>query len=188
MYRFDNYVSIDCEMVGVGPEGKESALARVSIVNYYGNVILDKFVLPREKVVDYRTHVSGITKEILKDAEPFLEVQKEVADILKNKLVIGHSLEHDFNALLLDHPSKLIRDTSHYKPFRKITNGSTPSLKKLTKAILGLDVQAGEHSSVEDAQATMLLYRKVRNEWENELKRMDKNNEKPIINKNSNNI
>jgi len=146
--KFDNYVSIDCEMVGVGPEGKESALARVSIVNYYGNVILDKFVLPREKVVDYRTHVSGITKEILKDAEPFLEVQKEVADILKNKLVIGHSLEHDFNALLLDHPSKLIRDTSHYKPFRKITNGSTPSLKKLTKAILGLDVQAGEHSSV----------------------------------------
>jgi len=58
---------MDCEMVGVGPEGKESVLARVSIVNYYGNVILDKFVLPREKVVDYRTHVSGITKEILKD-------------------------------------------------------------------------------------------------------------------------
>lgn len=54
-------------MVGVGPEGKESALARVSIVNYYGNVILDKFVLPREKVVDYRTHVSGITREILKN-------------------------------------------------------------------------------------------------------------------------
>jgi len=56
-------------MVGVGPEGKESVLARVSIVNFYGNVILDKFVLPREKVVDYRTHVSGITKEILEDGK-----------------------------------------------------------------------------------------------------------------------
>jgi len=77
-----------------------------------------------------------------------LDVQKEVADILKDKIVVGHALQHDFGALLLDHPYKLVRDTSHYKPFRKITNGRTPSLKKLTKVILGLDVQGGEHSSV----------------------------------------
>lgn len=185
--RIGKYVAMDCEMVGVGPEGKESVLARVSIVNYYGNVILDKFVLPREKVVDYRTHVSGITREILKDAEPFLDVQKEVADILKDKIVIGHALQHDFGALLLDHPYKLVRDTSHYKPFRKITNGRTPSLKKLTKVILGLDVQGGEHSSVEDAQATMLLYRKVRNEWERELRKKKNNNEGTIIAKNTKN-
>jgi RNA exonuclease 4 len=186
--RIGKYVAMDCEMVGVGPEGKESVLARVSIVNYYGNVILDKFVLPREKVVDYRTHVSGITKEILKDAEPFLDVQKEVADILKDKIVVGHALQNDFGALLLDHPYKLIRDTSHYKPFRKITNGRTPSLKKLTKVILGLDVQGGEHSSVEDAQATMLLYRKVRNEWESELRKKKNHNDGTIIDKNANNI
>jgi len=187
--RIGKYVAMDCEMVGVGPEGKESVLARVSIVNYYGNVILDKFVLPREKVVDYRTHVSGITKEILKDAEPFLDVQKEVADILKDKIVVGHALQHDFGALLLDHPYKLVRDTSHYKPFRKITNGRTPSLKKLTKVILGLDVQGGEHSSVEDAQATMLLYRKVRNEWEKELrKKKGNNNEGTIIDRHANNV
>ena len=84
----------------------------------------------------------------VKKAEPFLDVQKEVADILKDKIVVGHALQHDFGALLLDHPYKLVRDTSHYKPFRKITNGRTPSLKKLTKVILGLDVQGGEHSSV----------------------------------------
>lgn len=30
-------VAIDCEMVGVGPNN-ESALARISIVNYYGAV------------------------------------------------------------------------------------------------------------------------------------------------------
>lgn len=187
--RIGKYVAMDCEMVGVGPEGKESVLARVSIVNFYGNVILDKFVLPREKVVDYRTHVSGITKEILEDAEPFLDVQKEVADILKDKIVVGHALQHDFGALLLDHPYKLVRDTSHYKPFRKITNGRTPSLKKLTKVILGLDVQGGEHSSVEDAQATMLLYRKVRNEWERDLRKKNSNsNSGTVIDKKAKNI
>jgi len=47
-------------MVGVGEDGVESALARVSIVNFHGHLVLDKFVKPNEKVTDFRTHVSGI--------------------------------------------------------------------------------------------------------------------------------
>ena len=47
-------------MVGVGLEGEESSLARVSLVNYHGAIILDEFVRQRERVIDYRTHVSGI--------------------------------------------------------------------------------------------------------------------------------
>lgn len=47
-------------MVGVGIEGSESSLARVSIVNYAGAIILDTFVRQREKVVDYRTQWSGV--------------------------------------------------------------------------------------------------------------------------------
>ena len=47
-------------MVGVGIEGKESSLARVSLVNYHGAVIMDEFVRQRERVVDYRTEFSGI--------------------------------------------------------------------------------------------------------------------------------
>ena len=47
-------------MVGVGPEGSETSLARVSLVNYHGAIILDEFVRQRERVVDYRTVVSGV--------------------------------------------------------------------------------------------------------------------------------
>lgn len=56
-------------MVGVGPEGSESTLARVSIVNYHGAVMLDLFVRPREKVTDYRTWVSGVREEDLRNGE-----------------------------------------------------------------------------------------------------------------------
>ena len=42
--------AIDTESVGVGPNGSISALARVSIVNYQGNVILDRFCRPSEPV------------------------------------------------------------------------------------------------------------------------------------------
>ena len=35
-----------------------------------------------------------------------------------------------------------------FKPFRKLVNGATPSLKFLTKTFLGVDIQSGEHCSV----------------------------------------
>jgi RNA exonuclease 4 len=52
-------------MVGVGPDGIQSALARVTIVNYYGVTILDKYVRPVERVTDFRTEISGITPKLL---------------------------------------------------------------------------------------------------------------------------
>lgn len=72
------YIAMDCEFVGVGPEGKESALARISIVNYFGHVVLDEFVKPREKVVEWRTWVSGIKPEHMKNAITFKEAQKRL--------------------------------------------------------------------------------------------------------------
>lgn len=62
-------VAIDCEMVGVGPGGEDSMLARVSIVNQFGKCIYDKYVKPTEEVTDYRTNVSGIRPEDIEDGE-----------------------------------------------------------------------------------------------------------------------
>jgi len=50
-------------MVGVGPDGIESALARVSIANYSGGVVLDEYVRAQEPITNYRTWVSGIRPE-----------------------------------------------------------------------------------------------------------------------------
>jgi hypothetical protein len=53
-------VAMDCEMVGVGPEGKKSMLARVALVDGTGSTLYDRYVLPVVRVTDYRTAVSGI--------------------------------------------------------------------------------------------------------------------------------
>ena len=47
-------------MVGTGPEGTEDMLARVSIVNFFGQVLLDAYVRPSGRVTDWRTKFSGI--------------------------------------------------------------------------------------------------------------------------------
>lgn len=162
------YISIDCEMVGVGPTSVDSALARISIVDYHGHQLYDSFVLPKESVTDYRTFVSGITPQLLKSARTFEAVQTDVAKLLDGRILVGHAIRHDLDALLLGHPKRDIRDTSRYPVFRQLAGGRTPSLKKLAREILGVDIQSGEHSSVEDARATMLLFRKEKEGFERE--------------------
>ena len=70
-FRPTKIIGIDCEMVGVGHGGKDSVLARVSLVNHFGHCIYDKFVKPREKVTDYRTAVSGIRPKDIENGEHF---------------------------------------------------------------------------------------------------------------------
>ncbi|XP_042911334.1 uncharacterized protein [Parasteatoda tepidariorum] len=167
-------LSMDCEMVGTGPDGKDSILARVSIVNAYGQCVYDEFVKPKEKVTDYRTHISGVRPSDLRKGKDLFEVQTDVSTMIEGRRIVGHDLKHDFNVLFISHPRSLIRDTSKYKPFREISGGKTPSLRKLTSMILGCNIQSGEHSSVEDAQAAMLLYLRHKKDWERQIKNLRK--------------
>lgn len=163
------FIAIDCEMIGVGPNpDRESALARVSIVDYNGHQLYDSFVLPKEPVTDYRTHVSGITPQLLRSARTLELVQKDVVKLLDGRILVGHAIKNDLNALLLAHPKRDIRDTSKYPPYRALSKGRSPGLKKLAQELLGITIQSGQHSSVEDARATMLLFRRDKDGFERE--------------------
>jgi len=72
-------LAIDCEMVGVGSAGTRSALAQVVVVNSREELVYSSYVKPREKVVDYRTHVSGIRPKHLVNAISFRQAQTEIS-------------------------------------------------------------------------------------------------------------
>ncbi|XP_005245575.1 interferon-stimulated 20 kDa exonuclease-like 2 isoform X2 [Homo sapiens] len=100
----------------------------------------------------------------------------EILKILTGKIVVGHAIHNDFKALQYFHPKSLTRDTSHIPPLNRKADcpeNATMSLKHLTKKLLNRDIQVGKsgHSSVEDAQATMELYKLVEVEWEEHLAR-----------------
>ncbi|KAI5889847.1 ribonuclease H-like protein [Schizophyllum commune H4-8] len=160
------YLAMDCEMVGVGPEGTESSLARVSLVNFHGAVLLDVFVRQRERVTDYRTHVSGVRERDMIGARPFEEVQKQVAALLADKILVGHAVHNDLQALLLSHPRAQTRDTQFFAGKLRLVRSSRVALRALVQQELGMAIQAGEHSSVTDARATMAVFRIHRRAWE----------------------
>ena len=159
-------LALDCEMIGTGSGGLHSILARVSLVNSHLEPVYDSFVQPSDAVTDYRTHVSGITAESLREAPPFAVVQREVASIIKGRVLVGHGLGGDMQVLCLGHPRWLLRDTAHCKlicPVRPL------GLKRLMADKFGVEVQEGEHDSVEDARCAMRLYLLVQAEWEHSI-------------------
>lgn len=182
------YVALDCEMVGVGPGGKRSALARVSLVNFDGDVLLDTFVQVPEKVTDFRTKVSGVRAKDIKVSnlsEPMelKDVRMKVGNLMLKKILVGHGLRNDLKCLLLDHPKNDIRDTAKYNPFMKKAGENSMSrnggsgkkrarkLKDLAKEYCNIDIQieGQSHCSIDDARAAMELYKVVWEKWEQEI-------------------
>lgn len=170
----EEYISMDCEMVGTLTDG--SVAARVALVNWYNVVILDEYILPNEQVTDYRTFVSGITADILKKrGKPMEEVRANVLSLIREKVLVGHALTNDLKAMRIKHPKRLQRDTALYIPFmkkREKEDGSTLMLSRRLRDLAteqlnrSIQVEGKSHSPVEDAIAALDLYKFQRPEWE----------------------
>ncbi|CAI5455552.1 unnamed protein product [Caenorhabditis angaria] len=155
---------IDCEMVYTiaGP-----AIGRMTVVNWYGELVLDVRVNPNVKLLDANTQFSGLTSEDVKSAPDCLKScrQKLFKLINRNSILVGHSLECDLTALRLSHirvvdTSILFQTTKH-----------KPSLKKLAQEYLGKSIQSDNknnigHDSEEDARTCIeLLQHYVKNNF-----------------------
>jgi RNA exonuclease 4 len=123
--KMEDILALECEMVGVGRDGKTSVIARVSLVNENLDCVYDEYVKLGQTVVDYRTSRSGINPEHLETGKDFQEVQEKVLELIKDKILVGHGItKHDLNVLkIYDHPKTKIRDTSTYRKFMKSDGG-----------------------------------------------------------------
>ncbi|XP_025772576.1 RNA exonuclease 5 isoform X1 [Puma concolor] len=147
---------LDCEMC-LTSKGRE--LTRISLVAEGGCCVMDELVKPDNKVLDYLTSFSGITKKILNPVTTKLkDVQRQLKALLPpDAVLVGHSLGLDLRALKMIHP--YVIDTSLLYVREQ---GRRFKLKFLAKAILGKDIQCPHrlgHDATEDARTTLELAR-----------------------------
>ncbi|KAG2159775.1 uncharacterized protein EDB93DRAFT_1073818 [Suillus bovinus] len=169
----DKILALSCMNVGVGPGGTTAMLARVSIVDYKGQVKLDTYVSPTMQVSDYRTATTGIESSHLlsPDTPTFAQVQQHVADLIKGKVLVGHSLWNDLSVLGIPHPAVATRDVALYQPFRNALRSPNQviGLQTLMWHLMCRRCQDGQLHPVENARAALDLYRTVSSEWEGSI-------------------
>jgi len=96
-------VAIDCEMCQTAAG---SELARLTLLDVAGNVLLDAFVQPELPVLDYVTKFSGITEAILASHATLTLAQAQLAFqrlVCADSIVVGHSADSDTKALRIFH-------------------------------------------------------------------------------------
>ncbi|ONI19554.1 hypothetical protein PRUPE_3G285000 [Prunus persica] len=175
--RGTQVVALACKMVGGGSDGSLDLCAKVCLIDEYENIIFQSYVKPLLPVTNYRYETTGIRPEYLRDAMPLRQVQKKIQDFLCNgepmwkirprggkaRILVGHGLDHDLDSLQVEYPQVMIRDTAKYPPLMK-TSKLSNSLKYLTQAYLGYDIQTGIQDPYEDCVATMKLYMRMRSQ------------------------
>ena len=149
-------VALDCEMVGVGPDGETSSAASVTLIDWNGNILFQSYIRQTVPVTDYRTFVSGITKEDLVDDGEHEELNKSkrmnllsleecqaiISSCLYNRILVGHGVYNDLRVLgITTHPWWLIRDTAQFELFmwskcQHIRDNNKKGNKKNNKTII----------------------------------------------------
>jgi RNA exonuclease 4 len=108
----------------------------------------------------------GLTVSPLSPAKTFEEVQGAVAELMKDRILIGHAVQNDLKvrfalfllahgtqilapqALMLSHPRAQLRDTQILAHRHGQSRSARPALRNLVHDMLGAKIQEGEHSSV----------------------------------------
>lgn len=146
-------------------------------------MVLDEFVKPYTRIIDYATRWSGITRRILDPVTTRIEqVQAALLTLVNSDtVVIGHSLENDLHALKFSHAT-CVDTSSMYASGRG--PAYKPALRALSLEYLGRKIQQGKqgHSSEEDALATLQLATlKLRNGLEFGMRLNDSSSMRSIL-------
>ncbi|KAJ1679918.1 poly(A)-specific ribonuclease [Spiromyces aspiralis] len=145
-------------------------LARLSVIRgmpgpLYGVPFIDDYIATRDPILDYVSDISGIHKGDLDpttssyELHQFKDTYRKLRHLISSGCtLIGHGLGNDFRTINIIAPPAQVLDT--VKLYSSPTHSRLISLRFLTWSILHRNIQDGQHSSVEDAKATLELYDK----------------------------
>ncbi|KAJ5173622.1 Exonuclease RNase T/DNA polymerase III [Penicillium coprophilum] len=161
-------IVLDCEMVQV--EAGRRELAFLSAIDFLtGEVLIDNYVQPKTKVVNWDSRFSGVTPGAMNKAvkkgtalNGWEGARSKLWEFMDSETVlVGHSLNNDLDVLGIIHwnivdSSIITSEAVFYTVHAREALNRTWSLKTLTNELVNYDIQVGKqgHSALEDAHAT----------------------------------
>ncbi|EIM92686.1 uncharacterized protein STEHIDRAFT_151995 [Stereum hirsutum FP-91666 SS1] len=166
------YLAVSAQSVYGGPYANIPVLARISVIDYRGNVLLDTLVRPTLPVTNFRYSETGLQTNHFASAPTIDEVKRQVATLISGKILVGHSLWEFLSALQISHPANNTRDLALFDHLRRLLQcRHILSLPILVNRILGRDIGLITEDPTENARAAMDLYRFSEVNWESTLER-----------------
>jgi len=168
---------LDCEFVGgykeLNKQGKwkgTSLLASISIIRYSGDIILNTRVTPTKKIKSYVKWITGFTPQDLRNKRRDIEIIKEVQDLVRGRILVGHDLTSDLEVLEINRKSLLgIRDLSTSIVLKEKMDCDNDRLKldNVAEKLLGKTVlnAHGQHCGLRDVQAIREIYMMIETQW-----------------------
>ncbi|KAJ5933157.1 hypothetical protein N7516_007646 [Penicillium verrucosum] len=161
-------IVLDCEMVQV--EAGRRELAFLSAIDFLtGEVLIDNYVQPKSRVVNWDSRFSGVTPSAMNKAVKkgtalfgWEGARSKLWEFMDSETVlVGHSLNNDLDVLGIIHwnvvdSSIITSEAVFYTAHASEPLNRTWSLKTLTNELVNYDIQVGKqgHSALEDAHAT----------------------------------
>lgn len=161
-------IVLDCEMVQV--EAGRRELAFLSAIDFLtGEVLIDNYVQPKSRVVNWDSRFSGVTpgamnKAVKKGTALFgwEGARSKLWEFMDSETVlVGHSLNNDLDVLGIIHwnivdSSIITSEAVFYTVHAGEPLNRTWSLKTLANELVNYEIQVGKqgHSALEDAHAT----------------------------------
>ncbi|MCJ1463420.1 hypothetical protein MMC07_002027 [Pseudocyphellaria aurata] len=155
-------VTLDCEMAGLSNGRSEVIL--LCVADYFtGETLINSLVSPNEKVVDWRTRFSGVSRKAMADAEAqsktlkgWQEARHELWKYIDaDTILVGHALQNDLDVLRMIHTnvvdSAILAATALGPDICR-----SWALKQLCDELLGIKIQnkgRQGHDCLEDALA-----------------------------------
>lgn len=134
--------------------------AQVAIVSIDEELVYHSLISPPVEA-SLHTYVGGVPCQQLAQASLLADVQKELMSTLRQiDILVGYSLQDDLNKLGVAISRANCRCLLMYEKFRT-RRGAYRKLKDAARYFSGRQIQEqpGRHDAVEDAKATMALFR-----------------------------
>ena len=162
------FAILDIETTGGSP--KNERITEIAIYIHDGDKVIDEFstlINPEKNIPYFITGLTGITNEMVSDAPRFFEIAKNIVEITKDCVIVGHNVKFDYS--FIQNEFSMLGYEFHRKTLctiklsRKLLPGfNSYSLGKLCEQ-LGISIN-GRHRAEGDAWATTLLFELLQKE------------------------